>query len=176
MEENLDHYWRYLNYAIRQIEQADFHKGLHKDRATKTSGRAKNHIPRESIRDIDHVWELLDQSICDPLTVLNFCLARIKAKNKITEKVQETQPEKADEWFLDMEHAIDAIIRCGGRNQLLEYIACNPNTLYDITSRLPYSLLEKAYELQRHDRSKLEQIKMLIQTGRVVQLESPTNF
>ena len=75
-----------------------------------------------------------------------------------------------------MEHAIDAIIRCGGRNQLLEYIACNPNTLYDITSRLPYSLLEKAYELQRHDRSKLEQIKMLIQTGRVVQLESPTNF
>jgi hypothetical protein len=104
------------------------------------SGRAKDHIPLDGIRDIEHAWELLDQAFGNPQTVLNFRLARVNSKENLTDKVQETQPEKAVAWFLDMEHAIDAIIRLGARNQLMEYVAYNPNTLYDITSRLPYSL------------------------------------
>ena len=101
----------------------------------------------------------------------------------MTDKMQESYPEKAVEWFLEMKHAIDAILRFGARNQELEYVAFCGETLYSITSRLPYGLETKAYELQGHGRSRLEQVKRLIEkdsgpeeSHRHVQHEPATNF
>ena len=48
---------------------------------------------------------------------------------------------------MKMENAVDSVLRLGSRNQALEYVAFNDNTIYRIISKLPWSLEEKAYEI-----------------------------
>ena len=111
------------------------------------TGNALNQLPVDGLRNIDQAWEYLEKAFGNPHTCLNHRLSVVKSMPGLTDNVQKTNPAYADEWFMKMENAEDSVLRLGSRNQALEYVAFNDNTIYNIISKLPWSLEEKAYEI-----------------------------
>ena len=78
----------------------------------------------------------------------------------------------AADWYLKMENAVDSMLRMGSRNQSLEYVAFNDNTIYNITSKLPWKLESQAYKFSSdksiYGKDKLTRVLTLIRKARHV--------
>ena len=132
------------------------------------TGKARAHLPTEGIRRIEHAWEYLEQAFCNPHTTQNFRLAKVKSMPSLTDKIEESDAEGAADWYLDMETAVNSILKLGGKSQELQFVAFNVKTTFTITSKLPYILLSKTYELDSQGEEKLKQVLQLIKKARVV--------
>ena len=89
----------------------------------------------------------------------------------LTDKIEQTQPAYAAYWYLKIESAVNSVLRMGTRNQSLEYVAFNDNTIYAIASKLPWKLESQAYEFNSKDvygKVKLTKVLDLIKRARSV--------
>ena len=70
------------------------------------------------------------------------------------------------------ENAVDSVLRMGSRNQSLEYVAFNDNTIYNKTSKLPWKLESQAYKFSSdksiYGKDKLTRVLTLIRKARHV--------
>ena len=135
------------------------------------TGNALSHLTVDGITDIELAWEYVDQAFSNPHTCLNHRLAKVKSMPGLTDNIEQTQPGYAADWYLKMESAVDSVLRMGTRNQSLEYVAFNNNTIYNITSKLPWKLESQAYEYNSKDiygKAKLTKVLELIKRARSV--------
>ena len=103
---------------------------------------------------------------------LNHQLAKVKSLPGLTDNVERANPAYAADLYLKMENAVDSVLRMGSRNQSLEYVAFNDNTIYNITSKLPWKLESQTYEFSsdkfNYGKDKLTRVLTLIRKARHV--------
>jgi hypothetical protein len=85
----------------------------------------------------------------------------------LTDKIEEIDPQGAADWYLDIETAVDSILKLGGKSQELQFMAFNAKNIFTITSKLPFNLLTRTYELDSQGEEKLKQVLQLIKKARV---------
>ena len=130
------------------------------------TGRALANLPANGIRDIEHAWEHLETTFGDPYTSLTYRLTKIQKTPALTDKVVRLNPTQAADWYLAYENAVKEILHLGTRGPQMEAVAYNIPTLYTISSKLPYTLSDKIYDIEETGRAKLDKIIGIISKAR----------
>ena len=91
---------------------------------------------------------MLETAFGNPHSSLNFRLAKIKAIPELTDRVEEGYAQQAADLYLDYETAVKSLLMLGNMDPELQALIFNVNTLYTITSKLPYTLVNKTYDLK----------------------------
>ena len=111
------------------------------------TGRAAANLPLNGLRDIEEAWQFLQEAFGNSHTSLNYRLTRIRETPGLTDKTVETDPAYAATWFLDYENAVKEVLNLGDRGPELEAVAFSIPTLYTITSKLPFNMSDRIYDI-----------------------------
>ena len=123
-------------------------------------------LPTNGTRDIEHAWEYLETAFGDPYTSLTYRLTKIQKTPALTDKVVRLNPTQAADWYLAYENAVKEILHLGTQGPQMEAVAYNIPTLYTISSKLPYTLSDKIYDIEETGRAKLDKIIGIISKAR----------
>ena len=86
----------------------------------------------------------------------------------MTDRVEEGDAQQAADWYLEYETAVKSVLMLGNRDPELQAVAFNVNARYIITSKLPYSLVNKTYDLTGYrGQDKLRKVLDLISRARM---------
>ena len=131
------------------------------------TGKAAANLPLNGLQDIEEAWKYLEDTFGDPYTSLNYRLARIREIPGLTDKLVQTDPAYAANWFLDYENSVKEVLHLGDRGAELEAVAFSIPTLYAITSKLPFAMGDKVYDIEESGKHKPKKILGLISKARV---------
>ena len=90
----------------------------------------------------------------------------MKAAQPLSDKSMETDPNEAATWFLQYENAVKSILRLGDRTTSLGMESFNASTIYEICTRLPYTIKYQTYGLEEDGREKLKKIIDMVAKAR----------
>ena len=130
------------------------------------TGRAVQHLPR-SCKDIDAVWEALEDAFGDPWTLLNHKLRNVQSMEVLTDAINEADPSYTKNWFLDYGAAVEDILELGSRSTKLAMSCFSTNTLSLIMCKLPFHVEEQVYDSELTGKSLLEEISAIIKSRRI---------
>jgi hypothetical protein len=100
-------------------------------------------------------------------TSLKHRLSRIRETPGLTDKLVETDPAHAATWFLDYKNAVKEVLDLSDQGPELESTALSIPTLYIITSKLPFTMSDKIYDIEQNGKPKLEEIIKIISKARM---------
>ena len=131
------------------------------------SGRAKAQVPAKT-EDIDRAWELLKSAFGDPMLLLKYRKQALGKIGSYPENAAKTNPQKVVEWCLEMERAIDDVVKLGDREARLEFVAFNDDTINEVVDLFPMRLVFKMEKLDLEGRDKLLAISSIVEDERKI--------
>merc|ERR1719209_295346 len=131
------------------------------------SGKAKAQVPAKT-EDIDRAWELLRSAFGDPMLLLKYRKQALAKIGAYPENATKNNPQKVVEWCLEMERAIDDVVKLGDREARLEFVTFNDDTINEVVYLFPMRLVFKMEKLDLECRDKLLAISSIVEEERKV--------
>ena len=131
------------------------------------SGKAKAQVPAKT-EDIDRAWELLKSAFGDPMLLLKYRKQALGRIGAYPENATKNNPQKVVEWCLEMERAIDDVVKLGDREARLEFVAFNDDTINEVVDLFPMRLVFKMEKLDLEGRDKLLAISGIVEDERKI--------
>jgi hypothetical protein len=120
------------------------------------TGRAAANLPLDCLRDDEEAWQYLQETFGSPHSSINYMLSRIIETPGLTDKIIETDPTHAANWYLDYGNTLKTVLSLGELGPELGAVAYSIPTLHTITSKLPSTMSVKVHDIRENGKTKLE--------------------
>ena len=121
-------------------------------------GHAKKLIPKSRITDIDDAWKALDIAFGDPTRLLRSKMEKLFKLGMLPKENAKGGLKAQVEWYLEYEAMLKSIIDLGSKDEELNMLTFNKNTIADIVKMFPPIIMKKLIKIPGTGRLRLENI------------------
>jgi hypothetical protein len=130
-------------------------------------GEAVANLSPNGLRDTREAWLLPREACGNSHTNLHYSLSRIGRTPGLTDRLVETDPAYAANWFLDYGNAVKEVLNLGDQGPKPGALAFSALTLYTIASRLPPTIINEIRRAKQHGKLMLRTISAAISEARM---------
>ena len=114
--------------------------------------------PESRVKDIDEAWAALDIAFGDPTRLLRSRMEKLFKLGMLPKENAKGGLKSQVEWYLEIEAMLKSIIDLGSKDEELDKLAFNKNTIGDIIKMFPSHIVRKLLKCTGTGRKKLENI------------------